>query len=183
MTWMSALVEGVVEASIADGHVVGERGRGRGRGRRNASTGRGRGRAGRGRGMGRGTGRRPVFGPLTEDQTTLEGPWERKESNALCWGYAGSAPGPASTVSTTVSALDLFCRFFVVGVWDLLVTETNRYAAQTMQNSTHAHPRPWTDIGVEEMKAFVGILMLMGICKLPRLTLSPSSFYRELKKL
>ena len=119
--------------------------------------------------MGRGTGRRPVFGPLTEDQTTLEGPWERKESNALCWGYAGSAPGPTSMVCSTVSALDLFCRFFVVGVWDLLVTETNRYAAQTMQNGTHTHPRPWSDIEVVEMKAFVGILMLMGICKLPRL--------------
>ena len=26
MTWMSALVEGVVEAPIADGHVVGEEG-------------------------------------------------------------------------------------------------------------------------------------------------------------
>ena len=90
-----------------------------------------------------------MFGPLTEDQTIMDGPWERKESNALCWGYDGPTPGPTgrtSVVSTTVSILDLFCRLF-----DLLVTETNRYAAQTMQNSTHTTPRPWTDVGVEEM--------------------------------
>ena len=56
-----------------------------------------------------------------------------------------------------------------MGVWDPLVTENNRHAVQTMQNGTHVHPRPWSDIEVVEMKAFVGILMLMGICRLPRL--------------
>ena len=56
-----------------------------------------------------------MFGPLTEDQTILEGPWERKESNALCWGYAGLIPGPTSVVSTTVSVLDLFGSLFCCG--------------------------------------------------------------------
>ena len=33
----------------------------------------------------------------------------------------------------------------------------------------HAHARPWSDMTVEEMKAFLGMLMLMGISRLPRL--------------
>jgi len=60
----------------------------------------------------------------------------------------------------------LFSRFFTDEVWELLVTETNRYA--------HAHPsikptpRGYDDVDVNEMEAFVGILILMGILRLPR---------------
>ena len=60
-------------------------------------------------------------------------------------------------------------------VWDLLVTETNRYAAQHKLQNTHAHPRPWSDVTVEEMKAFIGVSMLMGICRLPELEVFQSS--------
>ena len=43
--------------------------------------------------------------------------------------------------------------------------ETNRYAAKVRQQDAHAHARPWSDVTVEEM----GMLMLMGISRLPRL--------------
>ena len=48
------------------------------------------------------------------------------------------------------------------------MTETNRYANQCRAQSTSRTQRPWHDV---EMKAFVGMLMVMGICKLPRLEL------------
>ena len=63
--------------------------------------------------------------------------------------------------------MNFFPVFFSDNVWDLLVTETNRYAAQVRQQNLHTSPRPWVDVTVEEMKAFVGVLMLMGICRLP----------------
>ena len=46
-------------------------------------------------------------------------------------------------------------------------TETNRYAAANRSISRHS--RAWSDVTVEEMKAFVGMLILMGILQLPRL--------------
>ena len=54
-------------------------------------------------------------------------------------------------------------------MWDLLVVETNRYAAQSRSSQTSSRPRPWHDVTKEEMKAFVGMLMAMGICRLPRI--------------
>ena len=55
-------------------------------------------------------------------------------------------------------------------MWALLVTETNRYAAKCRQNVSE-HARPWSDVTLEEMKAFVGMLIIMGIDKLPRIEL------------
>ena len=47
--------------------------------------------------------------------------------------------------------------------------ETNRYAAQERARMTSPNSRPWNDVDREEMMAFVGMMMAMGICKLPRL--------------
>ena len=38
-------------------------------------------------------------------------------------------PGPTTPVDSSMSAVDLFCRFFTDEVWDLIVFETNRFAA------------------------------------------------------
>ena len=64
-------------------------------------------------------------------------------------------------------ALDFFAKYFIDEVWDLLVTETNRYAHANI--SSRPHSRAWNDVNVEEMKAFIGMLILLGIIKLPRL--------------
>ena len=45
----------------------------------------------------------------------------------------------------------------------------NRFATQVRSASTARHPRPWYDVDRDEMKVFVGMLIEMGICKLPRL--------------
>jgi len=47
------------------------------------------------------------------------------------------------------------------------VVETNRYAHDN--RSTAPTPRAYKDVTVDEMKAFVGLLILMGILRLPRL--------------
>ena len=41
------------------------------------------------------------------------------------------------------------------------MTETNRYAGAIIGQTARA--RPWQDVGIVEMKAFEGIMILMGI--------------------
>ena len=52
-------------------------------------------------------------------------------------------------------------------VLDLLVTETNQYAQANLSRLPNA--RAWSDVSIEEMKAFIGVTILMLIIQLPRL--------------
>ncbi len=54
-------------------------------------------------------------------------------------------------------------------MWDLIKEESNRYAGTCITNNLIG--RVWNDTTVEELKAFVGTLILMGIVRLPRLEL------------
>ena len=47
----------------------------------------------------------------------------------------------------------------------------NKYAASCRRLCSHSSPRPWHDVSIEEMKTFIGVLILMGVCRLPRLKL------------
>ena len=84
----------------------------------------------------------------------------------MCWNYP-LTPGIKGPFPRNISPVQLFCRFFTDEVWDLLVTETNRYSKLNFPKQRFA--RPWQDITVEDMKAFVGLLIIMGVLKLPRL--------------
>ena len=173
-------------SSSGDGHDTAGRSRVRARGRSLQARGRGtmpsvrgrrrrtvRGRGARGdRGArGRGAGRRPRGrgGKCVQGRGHGAGDeidmikWKKEESNALYYNYHNT-PGPTGS---DVTAIELFSRFFTAEVWDLLVQETNRYASENVSHTPHA--RPWEDATVLEMKAFVGILILMGVVKLPRL--------------
>lgn len=73
-----------------------------------------------------------------------------------------------------ISEFGIFLTFFDSDVNDLLVTETNRYAETTIANkggfdnlSTHSRLRKWKHVDDAEMKAFLAILLLMGIDRRP----------------
>ena len=88
------------------------------------------------------------------------------EPDSVCWNYY-LTPGPKRPFHTSTSPLQLFCTFFTDEVWDFLVTETNRYSKLGLPQQRYA--RPWHDVTVEDMKAFVGLLIIIGILQLPRL--------------
>ena len=92
--------------------------------------------------------------------------WVKLEPNSYCYQYT-KTPGPTLPFTDDTTALDIFSRYFTHEVWDLLVTETNRYAQANLSHTPSA--RAWTDVTTDEMKAFVGLLLLLGIIKLPRL--------------
>ena len=98
----------------------------------------------------------------------LGGVWKRLEPSSLCHVYT-ETPGPTSLFTPENTPLQLFSRFFTSEVWDLLVVETNRVAVRVCGNTPRAHP--WTEVTVQEMKAFCGVLIFMGVCKQPRLDL------------
>ena len=68
------------------------------------------------------------------------------------------------TVSISDSPLDTFELFFTPEIMQYIVDETNRYADQ-MQ--TPAQKEQWTPLTVDELKAYMGFCMLMGIVRLP----------------
>ena len=67
-------------------------------------------------------------------------------------------------VPTSRDPLEMFCHFFDHGL--LSVRETNRYAEQCLaaQNSSAT----WTT-SVEELKAYLGFMIVMGINRLPEI--------------
>ncbi|XP_065915189.1 chimeric ERCC6-PGBD3 protein-like [Dysidea avara] len=145
------------------------RGRGRGRERSRSRTislggGRGRGR-GRGRGAGRGHGTIPGDGRAA-GVTFLPGEWENIEPTHTKFSYSPT-PGPNVRFPPNTRPVDLFYLYFTDDVWDLLVTETNSYAA--LRFPCRQYARPWKDVTCEEMKAFIGMLIMMGILHLPHL--------------
>ena len=146
----SVVSSGSSDHSVAHSHGA-ARGRGSARGR-GAAHGRG---TARGHGRGRGT---TTANPL--------GTWKKEEPTSLSFNYPHT-PGPRVHLGSTLTPSQLFCKYFTDEVWDLLVTETNRYAC--LRFPCRQHARPWTDVSIEEMKAFIGMLILMGVLQLPRI--------------
>ena len=107
------------------------RGRGRGctMGRGHATGGSGVQGARRGCGVGRGHG----SGRTRSGTGVIDGidmiKWKKAESEALCYTYRRT-PGPITSLGSDATPRELFCRFFIDEVWDLMVTETDRYASE-----------------------------------------------------
>ncbi|XP_065832957.1 piggyBac transposable element-derived protein 5-like [Oscarella lobularis] len=77
-----------------------------------------------------------------------------------------SRDGPSRIFAGEIDAITCFGLFFTEVVWELLVVNTNLYAAAKY---TPGHSRTWSPVVVEEMKAFFGLLILMGYMRFPRI--------------
>ena len=86
-------------------------------------------------------------------------------------------PGVKQPIPVDASPQDVFSRIFTDDLWDMLVTETNRYAEQTRgQTPTNSK---WNPVSKTEMKTFVGLCLAFGILKLP----ARRDFWRQTKWL
>ncbi|VDI63937.1 Hypothetical predicted protein [Mytilus galloprovincialis] len=87
------------------------------------------------------------------------------------------APAPQNRPAVTARPIDYFDYFTVdnendTNVIDILVSETNRYATQTIQSNqqplpTFSRMHHWIPTDRTEMRAFVGLMMTMGMIKKP----------------
>ena len=57
------------------------------------------------------------------------------------------------------SPVQILQLYICQAVWELMVEETNRYAAQTLSADTANQPSAWTPTNVPEMMAFVALLL------------------------
>lgn len=64
------------------------------------------------------------------------------------------------------SALGTFLLFFTTALLEHIVEQTNRYAHECMGGEKYAH---WNEVTTEELLAFFGFMILMGLVRLPAL--------------
>ena len=77
--------------------------------------------------------------------------------------------GPARRVlSCGSTCLSYFMLFFTKLMLEVIVNETNRYHDQCTVDNTPAEP--WTPLTLEELMAFLGVTMAMGIVRLPEVS-------------
>jgi len=72
--------------------------------------------------------------------------------------------------SNDSSACEIFSHFFSRDLIGIMVTETNRFAAESIANNEmgpHARARDWTDVTDGDMRAFLALILMMGLVKMP----------------
>ena len=86
------------------------------------------------------------------------------------WPAFSQPTGPQTSLPATASPELFFSEIISTDIWDLLVTETNNYARhkiQTTPPSRRGILSTWRDTCREEMMAFIGLILTMGIIQLP----------------
>lgn len=76
--------------------------------------------------------------------------------------------GPTYQLPFDANPLQFFMVIFTLALVQIIVDNTNFYAAQSVDQG-------WVDTTIDEMKAFLGLQILMGIIQLPRYTMYWSS--------
>ena len=72
-----------------------------------------------------------------------------------------------SAVTVPSSALKVFQLFFTSDIKDFIVAETIRYASCCMGDERY---EKWERVSAEDLNAYFGIMMIMGLTKLPALS-------------
>ena len=103
------------------------------------------------------------------DRSSLNQPMEVSRDNHWNWTDSSSlrdipftgTPGPSDAARRCVTPAEFLGLFLSVSVVESLVTETNRYAAE----SRHKTPSSmsWVPVTEKEMSAFLGLQIAMGV--------------------
>jgi len=83
-------------------------------------------------------------------------------------------PMITASLPTNASPLDFFKLYVTDDIVDMIVQQTNLYAAQYIANNTippHSAVNQWRDTDRDEMYTFFGLIVLMGIVFKPRLAM------------
>ena len=142
----------------------GRAGRSRGRGGRGRGAGgRGRGDVGRGRGRGRGGGRgRGRVGHVNGDAADDAFDWTNDDTASEVHDFTTPVPpGPVTDIPAGLALTPIYFFNLIFGfAIPILVAETNRYAQQ-------CGVQVFTATNEREMVAFLGVLIAMGVARLP----------------
>lgn len=93
-------------------------------------------------------------------------------------------PGPKHAPPPDAKPIEYFNKFFSVSLFTTMATETNRYAEQFFNSretlGRHSHVKSWEPVTTTEMKAFVAVLLEMGITKRPSIMSYWSKGFRNI---
>ncbi len=103
----------------------------------------------------------------------VEGEWKKEDNTPIDIPYQCVASPRRGVVSPMCTILDAFYVYFTTQVWGLLVSETNAYGARII-------PGNWRDTDERELKAYLDILIIMGIYQLPHLAMYWSTTHEDL---
>ena len=81
-------------------------------------------------------------------------------------------PGPQLPLQRDATPLQYLELFFNTSMWLYLVQQTNNYAHHRMSNARPSRRSLFcksVDVTVAEMKAFVGLILNMGLVQLPEI--------------
>ena len=102
--------------------------------------------------------------PLTNDQTYHYysfRQWSEKLTGISISPFT-EACGPKVPIPSSV--LGIFSLFFTSQILEYIVAQSNQFALECMGGEKFAS---WTKITVEELQAYMGFILLMGLVKLP----------------
>ena len=86
----------------------------------------------------------------------------------VCIASFDEDSGPNHELSPNDPILNYFYLMFSENFFDVIADETNRYAEQVFVKKG-ARDSDWTQTDAREMKAYIGLYILMGIHQLPSL--------------
>ena len=146
------------------------RGRGASRGRGHGvavSPGEGRGRdRGRGRGGGRGRGRGGSRGQAGRTDTWTWTSAKSSSNTPASIPFSGDLPGPKGDACCARQPVECF-NLFLGDYYNEILQQSNLYADQ--QRTTNSDTSPWNPISKEELLAFIGLNIAMGVISRPAL--------------
>lgn len=99
--------------------------------------------------------------------------WSQDFRGLMFQEFSGT-PGIKDAVPNEPKAEFFFSLLFGDQTLDLIVRETNRYARQKLINKP-AQLAKWEDVTSEELRAYFGLCIIMGINSLPRVAMYWSS--------
>ena len=102
----------------------------------------------------------------SEDSIEAETPWRIELSNFEVSEF--SEPALRFNLQDDAKAERYFLNVFGEQTVDLIVEETNQYAHQSLRNNP-ARLATWKNVSKEELKAYFGVCVIVGINQLPRI--------------
>ncbi|CAK9832658.1 PiggyBac transposable element-derived protein 4 [Anthophora retusa] len=109
--------------------------------------------------------------PSINNMTTSHIDWADPIGNQPRLTPFVGTPGFKTCNQTYEKPEDIYFLFMSDEFFDLVVTETNRYAQQCLSKQTSYRLDEWIATDKNEIKRFFGLIMWMGIVKLPEISL------------
>ena len=101
-----------------------------------------------------------------DEVNTIEfNPTKGSNNIPAAFDFLGSLPGPANEAIGVVNIRECFHLFLPKEFYEVLLQQTNLYAEQTRANEHNTCP--WTPVSYEELMAFIGLVIAMGVISLP----------------